>query len=553
MKKLSSVFVVVFALLCGCTRAVMNELDDVASYIQTRPDSALNVLKGIDTLSLRGSAEKAKYSLLYAMAIDKNYIDTTDAGVIMPAVDYYEKRGTDLEKAQSLYYLGRIQQNGADYAAACITLKRAYRCSEAINDCYWKAMSAAALSLSHNGNHNNDDELKWAIIAYDNFRENGDSSHIDLALFHLGYAYHNNRYFEKADSLFEYLCSKDHPFYAAYVGRAINEATQDCPRGENVASWYSSALSEGISMSLYDYYNYAYALLLAGDKEKAYSLKQQLSKYPDDAQTYYSKYRWYKALNDTEEALYEHERYASAVDSTVRSLLNQSVYRAESDYYRHETEKANYERKMSLMELLLGIMLSLILITAVTIVAVLRVRASKAEKEVLQNDLEQTMIMMEMAKENESSVQEKYNNIRKAFAQIFHSQFEEVNRLLGYKKKVDNISKATMQKYADKIAEIVSEVRNEDKQYKFEERLNAECDNIMKKLREDFPMIGEENFRLLSYLIVGLDSSAIAFLCNVSRENARVKKTRIKGIVLNAETPNHDLYYTFLKSQNDSH
>ena len=105
MKILSSVFVVVFALLCGCTRAVMNELDDVASYIQARPDSALNVLKGIDTLSLRGSAEKAKYSLLYAMAIDKNYIDTTDAGVIMPAVDYYEKRGTDMEKAQSLYYL----------------------------------------------------------------------------------------------------------------------------------------------------------------------------------------------------------------------------------------------------------------------------------------------------------------------------------------------------------------------------------------------------------------------------------------------------------------
>ena len=112
MKKLSSVFVVVFALLCGCTRAVMNELDDVASYIQTRPDSALNVLKGIDTLSLRGSAEKAKYSLLYAMAIDKNYIDTTDAGVIMPAVDYYEKpteiiRKNDIKSvAISLY--GRI-------------------------------------------------------------------------------------------------------------------------------------------------------------------------------------------------------------------------------------------------------------------------------------------------------------------------------------------------------------------------------------------------------------------------------------------------------------
>ena len=63
-------------IMSSCERSSTSILlDDVESYIQERPDSALAVIRGIDTLELRTDADKAKYSLLHVMALDKNYID----------------------------------------------------------------------------------------------------------------------------------------------------------------------------------------------------------------------------------------------------------------------------------------------------------------------------------------------------------------------------------------------------------------------------------------------------------------------------------------------
>ena len=76
-------------------------LEDVDSYIEARPDSALAVLEGIDVEDLGSREEKAKYALLMSMALDKNYIDRTDFGVLQPAIDYYENHGTATDKLRT--------------------------------------------------------------------------------------------------------------------------------------------------------------------------------------------------------------------------------------------------------------------------------------------------------------------------------------------------------------------------------------------------------------------------------------------------------------------
>ena len=84
-----------FVCLCvGCKSPVGRVLEDVDSYIQERPDSALAVLESMDTAAIVRPCDIAKYSLLHVMAIDKNYIDTTDLRLIEPAVEYYTKHGS---------------------------------------------------------------------------------------------------------------------------------------------------------------------------------------------------------------------------------------------------------------------------------------------------------------------------------------------------------------------------------------------------------------------------------------------------------------------------
>ena len=93
-------------------------LTDVDSYIESRPDSALAVLEGIDKAELTTKELEAKYALLMSMALDKNYIDLQSDSVIAPAVNYYKYHGTDDERFRTLYYAGRVYQNAGDIEAA---------------------------------------------------------------------------------------------------------------------------------------------------------------------------------------------------------------------------------------------------------------------------------------------------------------------------------------------------------------------------------------------------------------------------------------------------
>ena len=97
----------------------------VESYIQKCPDSALAVLRAIDTTTLNSRRLQAHYALLHAMALDKNWIDTIDENVVMPAVAYYNRHRPLSRRAKPYYYLGRIQYNGGRYDEAILSFTRA--------------------------------------------------------------------------------------------------------------------------------------------------------------------------------------------------------------------------------------------------------------------------------------------------------------------------------------------------------------------------------------------------------------------------------------------
>ena len=117
--RLIAAFVLAICLFsCTCHSEHWETLAQVESYIEERPDSALSVLGRIDASELSGREEMARYALLYSMALDKNYIDTTTFDVLQPAIDYYIEHGTSDEQLRTYYYQGRIYQNKGDYDAA---------------------------------------------------------------------------------------------------------------------------------------------------------------------------------------------------------------------------------------------------------------------------------------------------------------------------------------------------------------------------------------------------------------------------------------------------
>ena len=94
--------------LCGlaaCSRpTVVAELDAADSLMERRPDSALALLRRVDTLHLTSAHDRARYAMLLSMALDKNYIDLKDFHVLQPALNYYEDHGTPTEQLRTFYY-----------------------------------------------------------------------------------------------------------------------------------------------------------------------------------------------------------------------------------------------------------------------------------------------------------------------------------------------------------------------------------------------------------------------------------------------------------------
>ena len=121
--------------LISCGRDISRQsLADIESILDSRPDSALILLRQVDTTALRGRAAKASFALLHAAALDKNYIDTADTRIVQPAVDWYDRHGTPEQRLKAWMYLGTEQLNGEDYGEAIVSFYEALESVPKVGD-----------------------------------------------------------------------------------------------------------------------------------------------------------------------------------------------------------------------------------------------------------------------------------------------------------------------------------------------------------------------------------------------------------------------------------
>lgn len=113
--------------------------------MNTYPDSAYVILSKIDKSQLGDDEEKARFSLLMSIALDKNYIDTTTFDVLKPAMDYFLRKGSANDKLRTLYYTGRIFQNRGDDESAMTTFMKAIELKNVAKDSMLLAHTLVAI------------------------------------------------------------------------------------------------------------------------------------------------------------------------------------------------------------------------------------------------------------------------------------------------------------------------------------------------------------------------------------------------------------------------
>ncbi len=538
-------------IVSACTDSSYVRLRDIESYIQERSDSALVALNMVDSASLRTRKQKALYSLLTVMAKDKNNESICDINEIQPAVDWYAKHDSEDHYAASLFYSGRIHYEAGEYPAAIISFQES---RDEAGSTYWKAMSTAHISYTYNRCYNKEEELKYSLEALDLWKRYGDLYRIQQSCLTLATAYSNNGDNHKADSLLSILCLASPPFVHAFPQWAELKIKGDRPDYEEISGLFDTGIKNGSEMSVGNWYEYAYTLYRCGDKRMADSMINQLSSYGESI----ASCLWLGKIAEEEgnsELALKYERIEKRLtDTIVRQQLSQSLFKAQMEQYRLNSEISSQKRKNVIY---FSIILSILLLGLVVAIFIFyRTRREHLEKEIerILGIAEESSEMLRQArlenkevenksKETEASLME----LRRVYARLYQRQFSEIGHLFDYYRNDTNISRVAANRYLEKTSEIIREInQGAERQSEFEDRINRELDDIMLKLRLDFPEFKESDFLFLSYVIVGFDATTRAIILNETPNNMRVKKARLVKKILNSQSENVLLYSCFL-------
>lgn len=303
------ILVAVLAVIClGCTSVdVRKSLEDVESYIMERPDSALAVLDSMDRSLLSSDRTRAHHALLYAMALDKNFIDVSDDSIARVAVDYYSRRGSDPHHARSLYYLGIAYFYQGAYDKAILEFTKAEKESVKYDSLYL-GFSLVGQADCYNKTYNSIAAVQCLEKSYRVFRSLSMDYYAQVSQLELACAYSNLKDYAKAEEIFAILLEdnlSDDRLYASVLARyAFLKSVQPDPDYKASCELYGQChhLMDGLYMGTKDYWVWAYALRQIGKVDDSESLVRQLTAMDDSSEPYWM-YRLSELKGDEKKAL----------------------------------------------------------------------------------------------------------------------------------------------------------------------------------------------------------------------------------------------------------
>ena len=539
MKRYSLLFIllVVFPLFScrGNRQDVSKRLSSAAGLMLEKPDSALSVIKKIDTLSLRTPYLKAEYSLLLATALDKNRIDTIDIRVIEPAITFFRNRKHPAKYQRALYYQGRIYQNAKDLAASAISLKKAEDLIPLVKDSTYMLLIYEAEAQNYQETYAFEEEYRYAKASLDLVNQTPDlSKYLARTIFKLAIAKANCKQYEEAlfildslrqserkDTLLLQQCCRNLGFYSAVFGNGYEQRGFDA---------FVEAIGLGTAFNTEEYCAYAYLVGFLGSEDDAERMFQYIEN--SSGETKRKARMWRSVLaakkNHYEQAYTLLDQTLNYQDSVVRHTLHQSIFAAQAEDYRLKTFQLEQEEKNTrLRHSLIGTALVFFLLILVLSLALLITSNRLKEKE----------------KEAET---------RKMIAQIkekyFKEQFVPFGILLEHYERARQRGAnedELLQVITSKFQGLLVGTKGDDW---FEKALNEEMDGIMSDFRADYPGLNPIDYRIFCYYAIGFDATLIAVITSSPSVNSVYhRKNRLKKKISESLVPRKERYLRLLQ------
>ena len=581
IRTIAVVAIIVFVSSCASKEA-KRIMDTADAVMWTRPDSALAALESIDTLSLKVKAQRARYSLLYTMALDRNHRDIPDLRIIKPAASYYERHGSNDDRMKMYFYLGVAQYDTGDPEAAIASYLRAKEYSSRSDNLVFRGIISSSISDVYLWNNNNSESILYCKEACDYFVQAKDSFRLWNTTGLLANRYSNIRDWAKADSLYSIFFSQPIRDTSIYARQLLNLAWNNIFKPgsdphESIDLFRKATGEFGGTPSLSDYCVYAYASEIIGDYDTANDLIRQLENV-DSSSTILKiwKYRISKHRADYKTALTYLEQSLNDQNSEVLETVGQSVALAQSDYYENKSLLLDKDRRLQRQVKLMIFLIAVMMVASglgiyskrkkiwqrqVEEMSFINDEVSQRLNEALLSEKEHLRSIDSLASANElaekniqtlseklSSAAEKEQvlmGLRAKYVQANKRRYAQLNVLCRQYLESPNASRNGKDKIYAEVKKILA-ILDEPNQKELESMLDDNLDGIMTKLRAAIPDTTEKDFRFISFLVLGFDTKTISRMMDYNVNTVYTKRYIIKEKISKLDGENKALFSEFI-------
>ena len=542
---------------CMEVKRTLSSADEV---MWTRPDSALALLESVDTLDLRTKALRARYSLLYTMALDRNYVDTTDIRIIMPAVRYYSRKGTPDDRLKALFYLGRMQTTAEKFDEAVVTLSRALEDSDKVLDKRMLGFVYSEIAYSYSQTKNFVESQRYYIQAEECFDQASEHRYSCMMVLNRARDCVGCMEWDVADSLFNRIIADD-SFPSDYKAEAMasyGRMLTICPSSDydKALSMFGRSIELSSGEPFYDVNDecvYAYALAKVGRKKESKEIFDRLDKRgAGELPVYrYCLSQIKKMEGDYAEAYSMLLESLKDTDERILKTQSQSFAVAQRNYYQLSNLEKDHEMLLHRLWMAVLVLSSTLVVACVS--ALLYRRYSKADKErrklallveAADRNLAESKESAELRLKDLEILQADYLKLYKGqcqwmfpFAEILYGSKEK-------KPKQSLLKSGVLDNIIQTLGGINSE--NQQGQVAFESELNRVYDNAMRKFRTDFKDWNETDIRLFSCIVAQFDAVLILRIFDLpSKDAVYMRRSRLKEKIRQSDSKNKNCYLMF--------
>lgn len=481
------------------------------------------------------------------------YVNTLETKDVRKMADWFARRGDDGQKGRALYCLGRNQFNDGDLPAAIVTYTKALEYSVKAADTLRVARICYDMAHTCNASGNSTDEMMYLARSAEAFKVAGFQRESQQALLEIGQAESGLGRYGAAEDIFKSVLFDVHEMrdtllevrcLESYAALAVSKDTLDAALAIDLLGRASGELDFPLSCA--DKGVLAYAYSIAGLSAESYKwLSEARAAAETESETADVDFREYQIASrsgDSPKALAALEKVMEYANRTHSEALSEAVAASQRDYIQGQAEADRERLQTARMKLWLLALCSLLALAAVA--AVYFVRKAEARRR-LEEEKAETEKYMNIAEDLQARLSRPVGKSGQKDVDRFNVLERLCEQYYVYE-GTDNLQP----KILKEVKSIVEGLRSDRKtQRGLEAMLDQTMDNVMTRLRGDFPSWKEDDFLLFCFTAAGFSSTTISALMGKEKSVIYNRVWRLKGRISASDSPQKEFFLSALEKK----